>query len=172
MMLWLLAVVFLAAGLWLLVRAHSRRVQTGLPGGRVVYSDTGMWRRCEAPLFSSRYRLTGRPDYLVQERGRIIPVEVKPQRAIARPYLSDILQLGAYCLLVEETQGRTPPYGILKYRDRTFAIDFTPALRQAVLDTLMAIRSDLQADDVHRSHEEPARCAGCGVRAYCDERLC
>lgn len=170
----LLAVLFIvlfAAGLALLLRARAAHRATGLPAGQVIYADTGAWRRLEQPLFSARYGLTGRPDYLVRERGAVIPVEVKPGRNASLPYESDVLQLGAYCLLVEETYGQTPPYGILKYPQHAFAIPYTAALRRQVLATLDNMRADHQAESVARSHDEPARCAACGVRPYCDERL-
>jgi CRISPR-associated exonuclease Cas4 len=137
----------------------------------VTYSDTGAWDRCERPLFSNQYGLTGRPDYLVRGRDGIIPVEVKSGRAPAHPYDSHVLQLAAYCLLVEEQEGRPVPYGIVKYDDRAFEIDFTPGLRVRLLDALGAIRSGLEARDVARSHDEVQRCAGCGYRDRCDERL-
>ncbi len=170
---WLLLVALLLGGLglWLLIRAGVSRRQTGLPEGRVTYVDTGAWDRCERPLFSNQYRLTGRPDYLVQVRGSVVPVEVKAGAAPRQPYPAHILQLAAYCLLAEEQEGRAPPHGILKYGDRAFEVDYTPALRAELLETLDAIRRDLGARDVDRSHDEPARCQGCGYRDQCDQRL-
>lgn len=170
---WLLLVALVLSGLgvWFLVRAGMARRETGLPAGRVTYVDTGTWDRCERPLFSNRYRLTGRPDYLVQTRRSVVPVEVKSSAAPEQPYLAHVLQLAAYCLLVEEQEGRAPPYGILKYRNRAFEIDYTPALRARLLDTLDAMRHGLHARGVERSHDEPARCLGCGYRERCDQRL-
>jgi CRISPR-associated exonuclease Cas4 len=172
-MAWLLlaALVLGVLGLWLLTRARSARRETGLPVGRVTYVDTGAWDRCERPLFSNRHRLTGRPDYLVQSGDGVIPVEVKSGAAPGQPYPAHLLQLAAYCLLVEEQELRAPPYGILKYDDRAFEVDYTPALRAGLLDTLDRIRYDLHARDVDRSHHEPARCQGCGYRDRCDQRL-
>lgn len=170
---WLLLVAVLLGGLglWLLLRAGSARRETGLPAGRVTYVDTGAWDRCDRPLFSNTYRLTGRPDYLVKTGGRVVPVEVKSGAAPAQPYPAHVLQLAAYCLLVEEQEGRAPPHGILKYGDRAFEIDYTPALRTQLLDTLADLRRDLGARDVGRSHDETARCRGCGYRDRCAQRL-
>ncbi len=166
---WLLLVAAILGGLGLglLIRARVARRQTGLPAGRVIYGDTGAWDRCERPLFSNRYRLTGKPDYLVHVREGIVPVEVKSGAAPRQPYEAHLLQLAAYCLLVEEQEGRRPPYGILKYDDRAFAVDYAPALRARLLRTLEAIRRDLHARDVGRSHNDPARCQGCGYRERC-----
>ncbi len=170
---WLLLLAFVLGGLglWLFIRAGAVRRQTGLPVGRVAYVDTGAWDRCERPLFSNRYRLTGKPDYLVRGRQGIVPVEVKSGAAPEQPYASHVLQLAAYCLLVEEQEGRLPPYGILKYDDRAFAVDYTPALRATLLRTLDAIRRDLHARDVDRSHHDPGRCQGCGYRDRCEQAL-
>jgi CRISPR-associated exonuclease Cas4 len=170
---WLLlfGVALAALGLWVLARSAAVRRKSGLPAGRVTYADTGAWARCERPLFSSEYRLTGRPDYLVRGRDGVIPVEVKSGRAPAQPYASHILQLAAYCLLVEEQEGRPVPYGIVKYDDRTFEVDFTPRLRVRLLDVLDEMRGGLEVSDVARSHDEVQRCAGCGYRDRCAESL-
>lgn len=170
---WLLLVALVLGGLgvWLLRRAGAARQETGLPLGRVTYVDTGAWQRCERPLFSNHHRLTGRPDYLVRSREGLIPVEVKSGSAPQQPYPAHVLQLAAYCLLVEEQEGRSPPYGILKYRDQAFEIDYTPALRAELLDVLDDMRRDLGARSVDRSHDEAGRCQGCGYRDQCDQRL-
>ena len=172
-MVWLLlSAAFLAMlGVWLLIRSRSVRRATGLPAGRVAYVDTGAWDRCERPLFSDRHRLTGKPDYLVQSREGIVPVEVKSGSAPEQPYPAHLLQLAAYCLLLEDQEGRMPPYGIVKYDDRAFEVDYTPSLRAELLHTLEGIRRDLHAHDIDRSHDEAARCLGCGFRGRCDQRL-
>lgn len=172
-MAWLLlaALVLAGLGLWFLVRAGMKRQSTGLPVGRVAYVDTGAWDRCERPLFSNQYRLTGRPDYLVQMGRDLIPVEVKSGTAPRQPYPAHILQLAAYCLLVEDQEGRAPRYGILKYDDQAFEVDYTPGLRAELLEVLDQLRRDLGAGEVQRSHNEPGRCQGCGYRDRCEERL-
>lgn len=171
-MYWLLLGSLLAlAAIILLLLSRRQRLGTGLPVGRVVYADTGGWRRCEQALFSSRLGLTGKPDYLVQERGRIVPIEVKPTRTAEQPYAGDVLQLGAYCLLVEEAHGHRPPYGYLKYRQVVWRIENSAELRQRVLSDLEEMRVVLHARDVSPGHEEPQRCLHCGQREHCDRRL-
>ena len=165
-----LAALFLllvASGLAALCWSLRKRERTGLPQGRVIYADTGAWERCEEPLFSKRHLLTGRPDYLVEERGRVIPVEVKSALSPPIPYRSHVLQLAAYCLLVEEEYGQPPPYGIIKYHDQALAIDYSSRLRAELLDTLAKMRHDLAADDVIPSHSNPNRCRRCGYAADC-----
>jgi CRISPR-associated exonuclease Cas4 len=164
-------VLLILAGLWLRGRARALRRRSGLPPGRLVYRDTRDWAPCERPLFSPQYRLAGRPDYLVQHGQVLVPVEVKSGPAPAEPYRSHLLQLAAYCLLVEETEGRAPPFGILRYADHTFEVDYTDALRAELLWTLDEMRASLRAPAVRRDHDEPARCAACGFRSTCQESL-
>jgi CRISPR-associated exonuclease Cas4 len=115
--------------------------------------------------------LTGKPDYLVEQNGKIIPVEVKSGRAPEAPYDSHIYQLAAYCLLVEKTYHTRPPYGIIHYENRDFSVDYTHDLENALVDLLVEIQRDTHKKNVPRSHEQPARCAKCGYRNVCDERL-
>jgi len=163
--------ILLALGLLLLWLARRGRVRSGLPQGRVVYTDTGGWGRLERPLFSREFLLTGKPDYLVADGNDVIPVEVKSGRAPAQPYPSHLLQLAAYCLLVEECYGRRPPYGIIKYTGRAFEVDYTPALEDELLATMDLMRTNLADGDAPRSHNEPRRCQACGYRQHCDQRL-
>lgn len=171
----LLFVILLALGAAIIARQRARqlRAQSGLPThARVVYSDTGAWRKVEKPLFSRRYQLVGKPDYIVEdENGAKVPIEVKPNRVAIEPRLSDTLQLAAYGLLLEESFGTAPPYGLLKYRDQVFRVDFTDQLREELLAVMEEMRSDLQATDVARSHEDPRRCRACGYRAGCGQAL-
>jgi len=162
--------VFLLA-LYLLWQGSRRQRAAGLPGGRVIYTDTRGWGALEHPLYDAALDLTGRPDYLVEEGKRIIPVEVKTGRTPRAPYDSHIFQLAAYCLLVQRTLGKRPPYGIIHYPHRSFAIDYTPALESALLDLLAEIRLAERKRNIPRSHENPARCAGCGFVEVCDQRV-
>jgi len=164
----LLAAVIGALVLW---RAGRRRESAGLPAGNVIYTDTSGWGKVQKPLCDSRLGLAGRPDYLVEQDGNVIPVEVKSSAAPASPYDSHIYQLAAYCLLVHSTTGKRPPYGILKYRNRAFSVDYTPELERELLMVLEDMRASEKRTSVARSHEEPGRCRRCGYRAICAERL-
>lgn len=168
-----LALLLAALGLIVLFWGRRKRVEAGLPSGKVIYSDTGDWETQDKPLFSRRYGLVGRPDYLVRtlEDGInvTIPVEVKSRKRPSAPYASHILQLITYCLLVEDNFDQRPPYGLLRYADATLRIDYTDDLRRQVLDIAAAIRAGRQAEDVARQHEDPNRCRACGYRAACGE---
>jgi CRISPR-associated exonuclease Cas4 len=170
-----LAVLFIVLAIILFWLATRQQKASGLPAGRVIYQDTSRWTAVEKPLFDPILGLAGRPDYLVaidgEEGEPIIPVEVKSRHSGQAPYDSHVFQLAAYCLLVERQLGRRPPYGILKYPDRMFSIDFTPELEAALRSTLEAIHSAERLKGVNRSHDSPPRCARCGFRSVCDQNL-
>jgi CRISPR-associated exonuclease Cas4 len=113
--------------------------------------------------------VTGKPDYIVEYGDTLVPVEVKHTAAPAdgRAYDSHIMQLAAYCLLIEETYAQRPPHGLIRYDDATLQIDYTPALRSRLLALLDDLRASRQIEDVNRSHADPARCRACGVRHAC-----
>jgi CRISPR-associated exonuclease Cas4 len=163
-----LALLMLALLAW--VWSIRLRRRTGLPWAPVLYQDTS-GRTLEKPLFARRIGLTGKPDYLLDLRGQTIPVEVKPGRRAPRPYESDLMQLAAYCLLIEETSGSAPPYGLLRYAEQTFRLDYTERVRTDLLALLDDMRADLGADDCARSHDDPRRCRSCGFLEQCDDAL-
>jgi CRISPR-associated exonuclease Cas4 len=146
-------------------------LKTGIPDGRIIYSDPGVWKKTLKPLYDTGIGLTGRPDYLIKKKDQIIPAEVKSTWAPRAPYDSHILQLAAYCMLVQSTYGHRPPYGLLRYKNRTFKVKFTSSLEEKLLDTIDIIRTQKNKDDPTRSHNHPNRCARCGYRNSCDQRL-
>lgn len=163
----LIALILAIALFWI---SSQQRQRSGLPGGRVIYADTRAWGKpLEKPLYDAYLGLTGKPDYLVDEGNHIIPVEVKSTHVTDAPYDSHIFQLAAYCMLVERTFGKRPPYGILHYPRRTFAIDFTPELESSVMRILMEMSDSRK--EFPRSHNSPQRCARCGFRSVCDQSL-
>ena len=164
-----LILLLLALLLWWL--AGRSRKQAGLPGGRILYTDTRGWGQVLKPLYDPDTNLTGKPDYLVQKGGFIIPVEVKSGRAPEAPYDSHIFQLAAYCLLVEKEYHKRPPYGIIHYNDRDFAVDYTRELESSLHEWMITMHQDAGRTEVHRSHEESNRCLRCGFRNACDESL-
>jgi CRISPR-associated exonuclease Cas4 len=169
-MIWFVVLLALAVLLWLL--AGRLRRSSGLPAGEVVYSDTGAWGRVEKPLFSTRLQLTGRPDYLVRDGADVIPVEVKSGRApAAGAHPAHIYQLAAYCALVTDVYQRRPRYGLIRYSDKLLKIAFTTDLERELEELLEDMRADADAESVARSHDVAARCAACGFREICAERL-
>lgn len=166
---WGLILLVLAVVMFLL-SGRTRRA-AGLPGGRVIYSDMGAWEEVDKPLYDPVTQVTGKPDYLVKQGKMVIPVEVKSGRTPENPYDSHIFQLAAYCLLVEREYGVRPTHGIIHYNRRTFEVAYTKELETTLIDILTEIRRCDSRKTVHRSHQQAARCAGCGFAYTCDQAL-
>lgn len=167
----LLALVLFLVAFVLFWRSRWVRQKSGLPSGRIVYSDPKVWGKTEKPFYDVDTQLTGKPDYLISQGMMLIPVEVKSQYAPAEPYGSHVYQLLAYCYLVEKTTGQQPTHGILQYRNRTFAIDYNDEQKTALLELLEQMRDDSLVKECPRSHQEANRCLRCGYNHICDQKL-
>ncbi len=161
-------IALVVAALCLVIAVVLRR-RAGL-SGTVVASDGPVARRARV-IRSAREGISGKPDYLIEEHDHIVPVELKPTRRSQTPWLRDVVQLAAYCLLLEETEPRFGGYGYLRYADRTFRIDFTDSLKAELRTTVAALRADLSASDVEANHADPRRCARCALRQSCGRAI-
>lgn len=165
------ALLLFILALFFFRKSSTQRKEAGIPGGRIIYTDTRGWGKLEKPLYYAPLELTGKPDYLIEQGDKIIPVEVKSGRVPDAPYDAHIYQLAAYCLLVDKTYKKRPPYGIIHYSGRDFAVDYTRELEQSLTDLLVEMKRDEHKRNIPRSHESPARCAKCGFREACDQKL-
>ena len=163
-MLHAVALVLLLVGFGLMLAARWLRQRTRLPAGSLLASDAGT--EPGRLLVSSRYGLQGRPDYLIRQGRQVIPVELKPGQAQAYP--SAIMQLMAYCLLVEEHHGR-PSHGLLVPRDGAQPIAYTDARRAELLAMLATMRAAPLVPP--RDHQQAARCRACRFAPICSEAL-
>jgi len=163
-------VFFVALLMW--ARARQQMRQSGIPDGRVVYQDTDRRHNVERPLVSPSCGLTGKPDYLVEAANGLIPVELKSRNfPRSGPHEGEAAQVTAYCVLVEDSFGATPPHGIIQYADRPWPIPYTTKDRKRLLHILDEIREARNSRAAHRDHQHAARCRACGYRAVCDEAL-
>jgi CRISPR-associated exonuclease Cas4 len=165
------SIFFLLIAIVLFIVAARQRRHAGIPAGKVIYADTSRWGKVEKPLFEPDIHVSGKPDYLVEEGSQVIPVEVKSGRSPQAPYDSHIYQVAAYCLLVQHVYGARPSHGIIHYPKRTFSVEFTSTLEEAVKSTIREMQERSTRSQVERSHDEPKRCIHCGYRSICDQAL-
>ena len=136
--------------------------------GQVQYNDL---IKAEKALFSKRYRIAGKPDYIVKNNNRYIPVEFKTGNH-DYPLKNHVMQLAAYCQLIEENYNDFVPYGILVYnRDSEFKIPFNPRTRYDLENTIKKIRYAIKTGDVTLNHNDPNRCRACSMRNNCDKKI-
>ena len=111
--------------------------------------------------------LSGKPDALISEGGFIIPVERKPlARKIRDRYIAQLL---VYLRLVEEFEGKKPPYGYLLLGPscRRVKVENTPQ-RQAWLQKYIdEMRANLEQQQPVVPAPHPRKCAKCTVREHC-----
>jgi CRISPR-associated exonuclease Cas4 len=164
-----LLVVLGVVGIGLLVAGLALRALVArsrdLRLGSLVAIDAGA-----SPLLRSpRYRLTGRPDVLRRlPDGRVVPVELKSRTSPVRgPPASHVAQVRAYSLLVEESTGVAPPFGVLRYSDGG---EYRVAWNRGARSELLALRAELDRPYDGRATPSRAKCAGCPWRAVCDAR--
>jgi CRISPR-associated exonuclease Cas4 len=173
----MIALVFLPAIAFVLavivwVHAGRQIARSGIPEGRLVSQDSDRRHDVHRPLVSLRYGLTGKPDYLVETTEGLVPVELKSRDSLrADPYASEIAQLTAYCVLVEDATGVTPPYGIIQYANRSLRMQYTWQAREEILQVIDEMRNVREEQSIQRNHTHPGRCRACGFWSVCQERI-
>ena len=129
----------------------------------------------ETPILKSRkYNLAGRPDYMIKENDLRIPVEVKTGRRPKAPFFSHVLQIGAYCLLSEETFQTSPSHGQIRYgfESEPHNVEWEPKLKALVLEKIEEMNDILKGrTKAHRNHKRVGKCNSCSRRKGCPERL-
>jgi len=145
------------------------KIKYSIQVGKITYSDLNTPAK---PLFSKRYRISGKPDYIVKRDGHYFPVEIKTGNH-HEPKKNHIFQLAAYCQILEENYGGFIPYGILVYSDTSqqFKIPFNPKIRFELESTVNKMRKSLKTGKIKRNHNDSKRCESCSMRTYCDEKI-
>lgn len=167
MLLMVLALFLLGYSIRLRSLVRTEKKSYGVPEGRILYSDLNV---PATALFSKRFRLSGKPDYIIQKNGSWIPVEVKSGGG-SHPHQSQVFQLAAYCQILEDTSGVFVPEGILVYNNVPFHIPFNPKLRFELESIMRTMRASLRSGEVERNHEDPRRCINCSMKRYCSEAV-
>ena len=144
----------------------ERHRTLGLPEGELVYDDADGQG---GPLSSSIYPLAGKPDYVVKlPDGRPVPVELKlNEHDATAPYSNHIIQVAAYCLILEDYFVQAPTYGILRYADREFTVEYTPALKKKVVRLLTEMAKCSEQQPPPLARQRASKCRACTFQAIC-----
>ncbi len=118
----LLAVLIIAAATFLKSHSRKTRERSGIPEGRIIQADS-RFLKVQKTLFSERLMLAGKPDAVIMRNGECIPIEIKIREPPESPYESHIMQLAAYCFLLEE-YGYKVTRGIILYRGKKSQKEF------------------------------------------------
>lgn len=132
---------------------------------KVIYSDHK--ERLQKPLFSQRYGLAGKPDFILHTKDGLIPLEIKSCIRPNKPHFSHVMQLISYCLLIEEERGEAPKYGFIQYKDgKAFSVSYTPKMKEYLLQTMARMRSHLDSGKAPKPIMKK-RCDNCQYRSDC-----
>lgn len=133
--------------------------------GEITYTDLDMPAK---PFFSKKYKISGKPDYIVKKDNRYLPVELKTG-GHNKPQKNHIFQLAAYCQLIEDNYGKFVPHGVLVYSDSVqFNIPFNPKLRFELQNTINEMRRVIKTGKVNINHKESFKCRNCSMKEYCN----
>jgi CRISPR-associated exonuclease Cas4 len=145
---------------------NQRRRDLGLPSGELVYEDADGEGE---PLSSREAPLAGKPTYIIQlQDGRPIPIEVKPGvQNLKQPESNHIIQIGAYCLILEDYFEVPPTHGVLRYADHEFVVDYTPALRKKVLRLLKEMANCSEDHSPSLTRQRATKCRACLFQPIC-----
>jgi len=157
------AVVLFAYATRMHFSVREQKESLGIPDGIILYSDLNV---PAAPLFSKRSRLIGKPDYVMRKDNHYIPVEVKSGGKL-HPHQSQVLQLAAYCQILEDNSGVFVPEGILVYNNIKYTIPFDPKLRFELASVMKTMRTSLRNGVIQRNHQDLGRCQHCSMKRYC-----
>jgi len=159
------ALIFLTYAYWVQSSVRKERKSYGLPEGLILYSDLNFPAK---PLFSNRFQLVGKPDFIIRKQNHSIPVEVKSGRG-TYPHQSQVFQLAAYCQILEDASGVFVPEGILLYNNVPFSVAFDPKLRFELESVMKTMRTSLRSGTVKRNHDDARRCRHCSMKRYCTD---
>ena len=155
----------------------------GLLIGSVALWFGGQWLRrrlsgnpfpkLQGQLVSLKYGITGKPDLILEHNGQPIPVITKRGQAPNAPHDSHIAQILVHCLLIEDITDIAPPYGVIRYDNRTFEVDYDKEMYDMLLELLDEMHQEREQGIVllPRSHRNKQHCGGCRYRKKCDESL-
>ena len=132
--------------------------------GEIHYTDLDKPAKA---IFSKKIRLVGKPDYIVEIGGIYIPVEVK-KGSPDTPFQSHIMQLMAYCYLVEEKYKTKVPYGVLDYEGYQTKIPYTKLEKEKLLAVINVMRTQ---KEFKRNHNQKNKCDICGFGYFCEEKI-
>jgi len=138
------------------------------------YVHTHFWldtiKRKEIYLISHKWKLKGRCDYILEEKGMQIPLEIKYGNCNNEtPYQNDAMQLLCYILLLEEHINEPIPYGYILYvgSKQKYRIMNTLTNRRILTSFIKQINILIKAKKIPKKCSQIQKCRGCSYEDFC-----
>ena len=155
--------IFFIRAFYSIINLKRIKKRYKIPNGELEYSDLN---KPNKSLFSKKYQLVGKPDYIIKQKNSFIPVEYKSCRS-TKPHNNHILQLAAYCHLVEENYKCFVDKGILVYENKSFEIEYNPNIRFILERTINEIRNQMKKNKIFPNHNDHYKCVNCSYNQQC-----
>lgn len=141
-------------------------------GYKLVYTDEKAHKKLKGVdygtiLYSKKYDISGKPDYIYKKYNEYLPVELKSAVNKEKfPREKDLMQLAFYFLLIEDIYSR-PKKGIIIYSNVMFTIKNTRKLRRKIKSVLKDMRFMLKTGE-QEANSSFANCKYCFYREVCE----
>jgi predicted RecB family nuclease len=149
--------------------ASKQKQRSGVAQSQKPLQIDGARKKPSRDYISEIQGIAGRPDAVIFEDGKLIPVERKPlANKIRDRYIAQLLM---YMRLIEEFEGQRPPYGylILGKNCRRVKIQNT-AERQAWLQGMLdEMRAHLENSSMLTATPESRKCKKCKFQSQCSQ---
>ncbi|MFX1259262.1 MAG: CRISPR-associated protein Cas4 [Promethearchaeota archaeon] len=127
-------------------------------------------KRKEVYLISHKWKLKGMWDYLLEENGVQIPVEIKIGKCNAhKPFKNDNMQLMCYILLLEDHFSVKYTHGYILYVSSKCKckVNVSLTLRKTIENYFKKIHSYLRSKKIQKRQKNEKCCIKCSYREYC-----
>jgi len=161
MMLEIVITIVVIVLLVLIVLLKLTKVPKQVYMNKTAYSDHR--EKVSKAFYSSKYDLTGKPDYILHTKDGPLPLEIKNTKRPKKPYFSHVMQLVSYCLLMEE-DGKKPKYGFIQYKGgKAFSVSYTDKMKEKLISIMNKMKKINSKPKARRSY----RCDKCGYFGDC-----
>ncbi|MBD3255175.1 MAG: CRISPR-associated protein Cas4 [Candidatus Lokiarchaeota archaeon] len=127
-------------------------------------------KRKEIYLISHKWKLKGRCDYIIEEKGMQIPLEIKYGNCNNEvPYQNDAMQLLCYILLLGGYLNEHIPYGYILYvtSKRKYKVNNTLSYRKMLRSIIRSMHAYMNGNIFPNRTDYTLRCYGCSFMDYC-----
>ena len=166
--------LFLVLGIvifiWDLLERAAKGIgqQSGITDNKAFIALKGSEFLPSEELYSEKLQLSGRPDALIKEKRFTIPVVFVPKgKKIKDRHIAEIL---AFSLLVKETSGIEPPYGVIVLGSikREVKVKNSPEKQRWITSLLDEMRAIYSENVPTVPTPKLYKCKNCDVRSLCN----
>lgn len=127
-------------------------------------------KRKEIYIESHILKIKGKIDYIIEENGLQIPIEIKKGKCNGvKPFENDVMQLMCYVLLLEENYSFKYNHGYLLYKGskKKYTVEITNDIRKKLIYYIHQLRGYANKNVIPKIEYDKNKCYRCSIREYC-----